>query len=536
MHTKTGSKNNFMYLIFLISTTILVSLYTFYSSFNLSLFGDSWLIFWRYEMMLGQFSTGAWNHLTYFFTLYGSQDILNGFLFKIYQYNSSPHYIISYLFRLLASFSLYPLAFYLTRNKLASFFAVLFFSVTTIGIQATDWVFHMPTYLVACFFNLFLYFFLKSRDNHQIRWVIFFTSLFFTTIVIYPIRSISVVPFIIVIEIFWLLEYRTFKVFKKVVVRLIIILLIYLILLTQTNLFSAPNWDDQTIINSTQVLASGTLASFKTGYNLIQTGQANFLLNPFTALGGMIIPNISVSYDNKALSTFIGVLTIIFWILLIIFNRKSKISNALIISLIWTFFAFLIPWMRSEYLTYVFPTDNRYLILPAIGISLLFAGIISLRLDKRVKNILFILLVLLLMLNIYSTKSYFNSLQKIRNQQLYDKIWSQLPEFKNIGKTEGPLVFYFTGERGDIIYNVLTFGFPSKLQLIYHIPDFRTVIAIDNFKDLLSAVKDGKSLARFSVLSKPLPIKNIYSFNLEGKDKLVNTTDITRSQILEALE
>ncbi|MBU1031644.1 hypothetical protein KKE03_01830 [Patescibacteria group bacterium] len=346
----------------------------------------------------------------------------------------------------------------------------------------------------------------------------------------------SVVPFIIMIEIFWLIEHRTFAIFKKVVIRLTIILLIYLILLTQTNLFSPPNdWDNQTITNSAQVLTNGTLASFKTGYNLIQKGQAAFLLNPITALGGMIIPNISVSNNNKALSTFIGTLIIIFWILLIILHRKSKIFDALIISLVWTFFSFLIPWMRPEYLTSILLTDNRYLILPAIGISLLFASLISLKIDKRVKNILFTLLALLLVLNIYSTKSYFNNLENIRSQQLYDKIWSQLPEFKNIGKTEGPLVFYFTGERGDIIHNVLVFGLPSKLQLIHNISDFKTVVTMGSFEELISAVKDGKSLTRFSVLPKPLPVENIYSFNLEGTDRLVNTSEITRRNIMQVL-
>ncbi|MBI2596911.1 hypothetical protein HYW41_02030 [Candidatus Daviesbacteria bacterium] len=525
-----------MYLIFLIFTTISISLYAFYPSFNLSLFGDFWLVIWRYERMVGQFSIGAWNYPTYFFTLFGSQDILNGFLFKIYHYNPSPYYITSYLFRLLASFSLYPLAFYLTRNTLASFFAVLFFSITTIGLETTDWVFHMPTYLLVLFFNLFLYFFLKSRDNYQIKWVVYFTLFFFATIVIYPIRSMSIVPFIVMIEIIWFLNHRTFEMLKKVVTRLTIISLIYLILLTQTNLFSSPHdWDNQTITNSTQALTNVTLTSFKAGYNLIQKGQVDFLLNPIAALGGMIIPNISVGNENKALSTFIGGLSIVIWFLLIILNRKSKILDALIISLIWTFFAFLIPWMRPEYLTSIFSTDQRYLILPAIGISILFASLISLGQSKKSRNVIIALLSLVLIMNIYSTRSYFSNLEQIRSQQLYDKIWSQLPEFKNIGKTERPLVFYFTGERRDIIHNVLEFGLPSKLQLIHNISDFKTVVTIDNFKDLISAVKDGKSLARFSVLPKPLPIENIYSFNLEGTDKLINTSEITRKNILKSL-
>lgn len=512
---------------------ILTSLYAFYPSFNLAVFGDFWVTVWRYERMVGEFSLGLWNHFTYFFTLYGPQDIISGLLFNIFHYDSSPYYIFSYLLRLLASASFYPLTFYLTKNKFASFFAVLFFSITSTGLQTTDWVFNMPSYLTIGFFNLFLYFFLISRSNYKVKYVIFFTLLFFITLVISPIRSMSVVPFIITIEVIWLISHQTFADFKKVIIRLSIVLLIYLLLLTQTTLFTSPAWDIQTVTPATNFLVNGTLDSFKGGYDLVQKGKGDFILNPIITIGGMFIPNLSV--NNKSLSLLIGSLTTIIWLALTVLNKKSQVRDPLMISFIWTFVSFLIPWMRKDYLTVIFPTDQRYLILPAVGIALLFAGIITLVKNKSSRYIVYLLLSIILILNIYTTRAYFKSLEDIRNQQLYNKIWSQLPEFKNIGKTKGPLVFYFTGERGEIIHNVLEFGFPSKLQLIYHIPDFKTVITIDNLKDLISAVKDGKLLAKFGALPGPLPVENIYSFNLEGKDKLVNTTDITRSLIIETL-
>jgi len=523
-----------MIIFFALLVILSTSLYAFYPSFNLAVFGDFWVTVWRYERMVGEFSIGIWNHFSYFFTLYGPQDIISGLLFNIFHYDSSPYYIFSYLLRLLASASFYPLTFYLTRNKFASFFAVLFFSITSIGLQTTDWVFNMPSYLTIGLFNLFLYFFLISRNNYRVKYVIFFTLFFFITLVISPIRSMSIVPFIIIIEIIWLICHQTFADFKKVIIRLSIVLLIYVLMLTQTTLFTSPDWDIQTVTPATSFLVNGTFDSFKGGYDLVRSGKGDFILNPIITIGGMFIPNLSV--NNKSLSLLIGSLSIIIWLVLIVLNKKSKIRNLLIISFIWTLVSFLIPWMRREYLTVVFPTDQRYLILPAVGIALLFAGIITLVKNKSFRYIVYLLLSIILILNIYTTRAYFKSLDDIRSKQLYNKIWSQLPEFKNIGKTKGPLVFYFTGERGEIIHNSLEFGFPSKLQLIYHIPDFKTVITIDNLKDLISAVKDGKLLAKFGVLPRPLPSENIYSFNLEGTDKLVNTTDMTRGQILKALE
>lgn len=522
----------FLAILVIIST----SLYAFYPSFNLAVFGDFWVTVWRYERMVGEFSIGLWNHFTYFFTLYGPQDIISGLLFNIFHYNSSPYYIFSYLLRLLASASFYPLTFYLTKNKFASFFAVLFFSITSIGLQTTDWVFNMPSYLTIGFFNLFLYFFLISRSDYKAKYVFFFTFFLFISLVISPIRSMSIIPFILTIEVIWLISHRSFADFKKMTIRLLIVLFIYMLLLTQTTLFTTPSWDTQTVTPATNYLVNGTLDSFKSGYDLIQKGDGNFILNPIITIGGMFIPKISV--DNKPLSLILGSFVLIIWLSLIILNRKSRINDALLISFIWTMVSFLIPWIRKEYITTIFPTDHRYLILPASGICIFFASLIASAKNKEAKYIVFTILAFLLVLNIQSTRSYFQELENIRSQQLYNKIWSQfpnIPDIKDISQRNGSLLFYFSGERGDIIHNVLEFGFPSKLQLIYHLSDYKTIITTGNFDELISAVENGKTLGKFGLSPQPIPIENIYSVNLEGKDKLVNTTDITRSQILRNL-
>lgn len=526
-----------MIIFFALLVIISTSLYAFYPSFNLAVFGDFWVTVWRYQIMVGELSKGILNHFTYFFTLYGPQDIISGLLFNIFHYNSSPFYIFSYILRLLASASFYPLTFYLTKNKFASFFAVLFFSITSIGLQTTDWVFNMPSYLTIGFFNLFLYFFLISRNDYKAKYVFFFTLFLFISLVISPIRSMSIVPFIITIEVIWLISHHSFADFKKVTIRLLIVLLTYTLLLTQTTLFTVPDWDTQTVVTpATNFLVNVTLDSFKNGYDLIKRGEGNFIFNPIITIGGIFIPNISV--DNKPLSLILGSFVVIMWFSLIILNRKSPLKDTFLISFIWTMFSLLIPWIRIEYLTIVFPTDHRYLILPASGVSIFFAGLISLTKDKNVKYIIYTILVFLIIINIHSTRSYFQELENIRSQQLYNKIWSQfpnIPDIKDISQRKGSLLFYFSGERGEIIHNVLEFGFPSKLQLIYHISDYKTIITTGSFDELISAVENGKTLGKFGLSPQPIPIENIYSVNLEGKDKLVNTTDITRSQILRSL-
>ena len=69
---------------------ILVSFFTFSPSFKLALFGDDWLAFFRYVQHLGPRSSGEWNHLTYYLTPYGPQDITMGILYKIFGFTASP--------------------------------------------------------------------------------------------------------------------------------------------------------------------------------------------------------------------------------------------------------------------------------------------------------------------------------------------------------------------------------------------------------------------------------------------------------------
>ncbi len=175
---------------------IFISFLTFRPSFNLALYGDDWLAFYRYLTHLGPGAIENWNHLTYFLTPYGAQDILMGSLRKIYGFNSVDYYTTSYLFRLFASFSLFPLVFYFTKSKLATFFSILFFSVTIIGLDTTTWVFNMPTYITVGLFNLTLYFFIKSREENHFKQIFFAVILYYFAYIITPIRMHGSLPFI----------------------------------------------------------------------------------------------------------------------------------------------------------------------------------------------------------------------------------------------------------------------------------------------------------------------------------------------------
>src|SRR3989338_11447409 len=209
---------------------IILSFVVFYPSFSLPVFGDDCTVFWRYSEFLGSKSSGEWNHLTYFLTPSGPQDILMGILQQVYNYQSTWYYLISYLLRLISAFSFYPLVFYLTRNKLSALFAVLFFSITTVGLDTTNWVFNMPSYITITLFNFFLYFFLKAREHKKILLLLISGVLYYAAYVTTPIRMHGSLIFIFFLEIFWVFQKRSLSVIKIAALRLSVILVIFLII------------------------------------------------------------------------------------------------------------------------------------------------------------------------------------------------------------------------------------------------------------------------------------------------------------------
>ncbi len=131
-------KSNNMTLFFPL-VIILISLLSLFPTFYIGLYGDDWLAIFRYVVHVSPPSKEGWNYFSYFLTPYGSQDIIMGLLHQNFGNQAFYFEITSYIFRMIAAFSLYPLVFYLTKSKIATFFAILFFSVTTIGFDSTGW-------------------------------------------------------------------------------------------------------------------------------------------------------------------------------------------------------------------------------------------------------------------------------------------------------------------------------------------------------------------------------------------------------------
>jgi len=570
----------------------IISFLVIYPAFHIGLYGDDWLAIFRYVVHVLPFSKNGLHYFNYFLTPYGSQDIIMGLLYQKFGTNAFYYELTAYFLRLLAAFSLFPLAYYLTKSKLAAFFAVLFFSITTIGFDSTGWLLTMSTYLTIALFNIFLYFYILFHDKNRFKFLIISGVFFYLAYITASARMIGTPMFILSLETFWLIKDWTKRSLKSSLLRLTALFcILFIISTTGHTLGNRSDWLER--------LTSG----ITTIQRLLGEGRTDFVLYPVVTIGGMFIPNfilpsiqintkkemllsvalptlalfslfllvikanatklkrediyrtlvsaviwiftvfiirkfniVSFSSSSLILMLTTGGLAILVWTLLLIKYRTHKnILDAFFISLSWTIMSFFLAWVWSPG-SYIDST-HRYLTMSAIGISLFFATIISLGNKLKSKLILTLLLSLFIVLHIISTRTYINKLLDLHNQQAIDKIWSSIPHIPEVGKE--PLVFYFEndGNNGGILGDSVLFGFPFHIALLYNLTESDKIpVSMTGWKEAISAVKDGKSFKPYGYTEEPISIDKVYAFRLQGKDTLINITDLTRQKLVDEVQ
>ena len=162
-----------------------------------------------------------------------------------------------------------------------------------------------------------------------------------------------------------------------------------------------------------------------------------------------------------------GYILIIAGFLYVAIYKQKNISNAIFYSITWAFISFLTAWFWNP--TTIFPTFYRYLIGSAVGISIFLSTLISLGHTAKQRSRLAFLVLFFLIIQIFATRIYLDQLVSIHGKDLSDKIWSQMPYFPAMGKVDPPLLFYFEGDDGRIVHNVLFFNFDYRIALTYNI-------------------------------------------------------------------
>ncbi|KKQ47608.1 MAG: hypothetical protein US67_C0049G0002 [Candidatus Woesebacteria bacterium GW2011_GWD1_38_10] len=565
---------------------LLLIIINFKDTLRFSLTGDDLgALYYYYAHFTNRFT---YFNLSRYLGNYDASHIIMGEISKLFGFNPLPYYALSMVARTVASISFIPVIKKLTNNTSAAYLSAILFSVMYTGVESTNWVFNMTTYLSIGVFNLFLFVFnfrnKKIFNKHLMLSMLLMFTVFFVT----PIRMHGV---IITIPLMLLLLGKIYD--ERVNITRIIIHSIFLIApVLIFNLSTASQFN-----NNYLKLAS----------NLTSLQLSNFFL-PFSHIGSALLPNkiIFLFFKNISrpdivapntfpiyslfmltiLSFFTVILkyllnhnkfvkptiiaTTIFYLTLwlaLLYDKTGLYNNLVVLldtligiwvsSLYFFFFLYifktdknrgytglyfltlsitfiLIPWLVFP--QGIMPSDSRYLLAPGAYLIVCTTLILS-YLEKRSKILfLYIYTVIFLIINIYSLQEYFH--ENILNGRLQNdhlRVAGVINDEVASLDNEKVSVFLFTGPDDGYIYNTIRFGFPYYMLLKH--PELRfnaktAPFAVDNFESLKQVYQNPQSseIIRYGYEGFNINADQIYSFNID-RSFVINTTLDTRKII-----
>lgn len=559
---------------------LVISIAVFYPSFFLHFDGDSYLTLWRFEYNTTYLGKSI---LSNFFTDYGPQDTTFAMLYSIFGFKPFYFYLLSFTLRYLASITLYHFIKVQTKKDFPSLLGTLLFVISTAGLETTNWVFNVTSYLAIIILNLLL---INIEKKQNLINTLLSVIGFLAAILVQPIRM----AFLPIFLIFHLL----FKsIYKKTYTLLPII---FLFLVTFVLLFAfgnigdsvgvsgnvrerlSGNWSKTNNVNANMILKSFEENNYKVllypigqigkviipdtifeiilrsknvtnpKLLLIETVFFTFILSKilranFTSLSKSYIPLLATLFWSltvyylfnynliyplnlvELLSFAIGGQLIIFSACLIFYTGKSHLKPYLLSSIVLMFIGFIIPWSRSP--NSLLDSTSRYLIISSLGMAW-FISLVNSILDKNtfVKKITFILIIL----NVISSYSYLDKLKLYRGYQPTENIRNSIPTIDTLSQNQTTL-FYFETNNNERLYHSLYFGFPVMMHYYQDVKNIWNVAYTTEWSEVVSAYKTGESLKRFGTIEVlPIKLKNIYSFKLIDNN-LIETTLLTRDKL-----
>lgn len=549
----------------------ILQLIALWPSFRLSLYGDDWLTFWHLWSNSDPVIGLHYSPIRFFLTPYGPLDMNMGFLRMFFGYNSLPYYVASFLWRLSASFALFFLSLKLLNNKLGALFAGVFFAVSMIGLQTTDWVFDMISYMGLFLYIICNYFFFLSRQNRNYKLLIIYSIFLFLAMITVPIRMHGAFFLIIFAEFLWLITNLSIEQVKYTLFR--IATFISTIIVIQ-NIGSSFGNTGESI---TRMITGLTFI-----INSLKQGQPDILLHPIMSFGNMIIPELIWPQLNTGVDLFVIFSVIIFAIFVLLLllltpkenKTKGKLFKIIIVGLVYNFtvwlmfkyhtqgfsppyllgsalvggyttilllnlvfnktfgrkyivyssmiifwpYAFILfPWIAQD-TNSVYPTDHRYMIMSSAGIALIWALLTLLKINKKILVVLFILYTFF---HLSTTYSYFDRIAHKRNREISTKIWTAIEkDLPHFDEKKTYVVLFLTGDPMMNYYHGY-FGFNPRIAVRDKIRGFRAPVPVADMQSLVSAVTDGKIFTYNLRDEKPIPPDQIIAFLIAG-DSLEN--------------
>lgn len=581
MHQRT-----WLFTVVFIFIILFLSWITFKDSFEIALSGDDWLLHYTIWIIFDiQKSASFLNPSTYLCT-YCPHYLFLSVIKHFWGYSPFYYYLVSLIFRIGVSISLFFLVRRIGKQTLPALLSGIFFSVSYIGIQTTDWVFNFTHYggiIAVCIFFV-LYF--KAKNSSKIFHLIYAAVAFAGALIISPPRMHGLYPLILVAEIgWWIVEGKKYQ-FKKAGLRLIVILIAYKIV------FSSPGYGT-TEYNLSQVIKGLMMAK-----EMLSQGNTAFLLNPISTIGNYIIPDLLwlkiplkniitllpvalifallssgvfylVNLKEKAFKIYLICLFI--WFLIMIFIRKtnlnfysiyqvghgliggytvifsfwlfshlkqnkSLLALALLIGQGWMFTFSLFPWLIAPY--QIFDSSLRYSVQQAAGLAVWMAVIFTVILtglkEKKfyqLQGFIYTIIVAFVIMHILFSRQYLAFLKMNRGTDINERLWNTIFQDVPILPQDKPTVFYLQYDNYYLAEWGLRFLFSSRGALHYNITNQKAnPFMIYEYDKLLSMVTDGKALGLQGYEPVPLPLDHVYGYILQNGE-LLNTTSILRKKL-----
>lgn len=507
---------------------LIIGVFAFRLSLGLSLFGDDWLVLYifKYQVQHGNFASFPIDLVSYL-SPYGPTYLLMGIIDKFFGLNPLPYFVISLITRSVATIALYALVFHLTKKRFSAFMASAFWAISEIGIESTNWVFNMNSYIGLGLFLTTMIFVLKYHETSKKHFFIISIPFFLLSVIAVPVRMHGAFIVLFLTEVFYLFsKWKGFSSLKDFVLANLIWFISFLIL-SRWGVFGSSTGNYETYIGkgikeNAAAIAQGRYDQFllplTTIGNMIYTDQyTNYIAIPriiiktnnlswlrsflgpmwvmFTALfvvmgsilvehkkrklfiimssglmlGLILLTNIFVRNNTSLLSpsqifaTLIGGAFIIITTVLITITKQNNIKKGLLLGLFWLAGFAAIPLVFSALAE--IPTSMRYMVLPGVSVPIIIGLLFAIPKNLSQKIWLIVLLIPLYFIQYSSTQLYFKNLLVSRSEGVSQKIWSNvLSKIPNMDPQKDYL-FYFepNATNGSIVRDVITFGFIPRM-------------------------------------------------------------------------
>ncbi|MBI2600224.1 hypothetical protein HYW43_04885, partial [Candidatus Daviesbacteria bacterium] len=323
----------------------LVSYLLLKPTFNLSLFGDDWEQLYFMWLEFESRHSFSWFDIKSYLGPYNFSYSYLGIINNFFGLNSAAYFYASFLFRVLSIISVYFLVNFLTKEKLAPFLASLIFIFSAAGLETTNWVFNMNTYMAIFLFNLSVIFYLKFRLKPKINLpdLAWFILLFAAALFVASTRMHGAAPFIILIDLILIFLFEKNKPSLISYSRLIIppLVLLTLIYYGAFGHIGAGGFTDRLKLGMETALA------------LLSKGQYLFLFFLPGIIGHISLPDsLTLNYKTStylivAIFSLSALLSLIIWFIVSIvkFEKAQKdlgLQSFFGVTFIWAILVYIV--------------------------------------------------------------------------------------------------------------------------------------------------------------------------------------------------